>query len=163
MLLGITMLKIMAQKAVPDTPLKGDYAARDWPRCARLMGIPHVAGANVRLAALPAARAFVWLKLRDPALAERFAQIVYHAHWGEGRDMSASEALAAEGAALGIVPAALIAATQDGSVKQLLRAQVDDSIAKSVLGSPTYIIDGEMFWGADRLDQVDRWLVTGGW
>jgi 2-hydroxychromene-2-carboxylate isomerase len=32
-----------------------------------------------------------------------------------------------------------------------------------VFGSPMIIVDGEPFWGADRLDQVDGWLATGGW
>ena len=32
-----------------------------------------------------------------------------------------------------------------------------------VFGSPFVIVDGEPFWGADRLDQVDGWLATGGW
>jgi 2-hydroxychromene-2-carboxylate isomerase len=32
-----------------------------------------------------------------------------------------------------------------------------------VFGSPYVIVDGEPFWGFDRLDQVARWLETGGW
>ena len=163
MLLGISVLKVMGLKSVPDTPLKGDYAARDWPRFARLLGVRHDPAANVRLAPLPAARAFLWLKSRDPVLAKRFAQAVYAAHWGEGRDMSTPEALAAAGGVLGIDRASLIAAIGDERIKERLRAEVDSSIARGVFGCPTFIVDGEMFWGADRLDQVDRWLATGGW
>ena len=29
--------------------------------------------------------------------------------------------------------------------------------------SPFVIVDGEPFWGADRLDHVEAWLTTGGW
>jgi len=29
--------------------------------------------------------------------------------------------------------------------------------------SPYIIVDGEPFWGSDRLDQIDKWLATGGW
>jgi len=32
-----------------------------------------------------------------------------------------------------------------------------------VFGSPFIIVDGEPFWGVDRLEQVERWLKTGGW
>jgi 2-hydroxychromene-2-carboxylate isomerase len=32
-----------------------------------------------------------------------------------------------------------------------------------VFGSPFIFVDGEPFWGADRFDQVGRWLATGGW
>ena len=31
------------------------------------------------------------------------------------------------------------------------------------VGSPYIVIDGEPFWGSDRLDQVGKWLETGGW
>ena len=41
--------------------------------------------------------------------------------------------------------------------------QSDAGIERGVFGSPFVIVDGEPFWGADRLDQVDGWLATGGW
>jgi 2-hydroxychromene-2-carboxylate isomerase len=163
MLLGITMFKVMGLKAVPDTPLKGTYAAHDCPRFARLLGIPFVTEARTQFAPLPAARAFTWLKDRDPALAKRLAQAIFHAHWGEGRDMGSADAVAGEAAALGIPRADLLAAISDDAVKQRLRGHVDTAIAQGVFGAPTFVVDGEMFWGADRLDQVDRWLATGGW
>jgi len=31
-----------------------------------------------------------------------------------------------------------------------------------VFGSPYIVVDGEPFWGTDRLDQVERWLKSGG-
>ncbi len=53
----------------------------------------------------------------------------------------------------------------DGSaaVKDRLRQEVDAAIARGVFGSPFFFLDNEPFWGHDRLDQVDRWLETGGW
>lgn len=163
MLLGVSVLKVMGLKAVPDTPLKSDYAARDWPRFARLLGLPACAAANPRMAPLPAARAFTWLRERDPALAVRLAKAIYRAHWGEGRDMSSAAAVAETGATLGIDPVAMIAALADDAVKQRLRDHVDAALSKGVFGCPTFIVDGEMFWGADRIGQVDLWLATGGW
>jgi 2-hydroxychromene-2-carboxylate isomerase len=127
------------------------------------MGVPHDPAANIRMSPLPALRAFTWLKERDPALAKRFAQAVYRAHWAEGRDMSTAAAVAEVGAPLGIERGALVAATGDEAIKRRLREQVDASLAKGVFGCPTFIVRGEMFWGADRLDQVERWLSTGGW
>jgi len=32
-----------------------------------------------------------------------------------------------------------------------------------VFGSPYYVVDGEPFWGHDRLADLGRWLETGGW
>jgi hypothetical protein len=40
-------------------------------------------------------------------------------------------------------------------------AEVDLGLARGVFGSPFIIVDGEAFWGADRLPQLERWLETG--
>ena len=40
---------------------------------------------------------------------------------------------------------------------------VDAAIASGVFGSPYVVVDGEGFWGADRLWQVEEWLARGGW
>lgn len=163
MLLGISVLKVMGLKPLPDTPLKGEYLNRDTPRFARYLGVPFSTAARTQFPPLPSARAFTWLKDRDAALAKRFGQRVFAAHWGEGRDMGSAEAVAAEAEALGVPRAELLAAIETDAVKQRLRAHVEASLAKGVFGAPTFIVDGEMFWGADRLDQVERWIATGGW
>jgi 2-hydroxychromene-2-carboxylate isomerase len=40
---------------------------------------------------------------------------------------------------------------------------VDKAIAVGAFGSPYIVIDGEPFWGSDRLEQIEKWLATGGW
>ena len=42
-----------------------------------------------------------------------------------------------------------------------LRVEVEQAIARGVFGAPTLFVDGEMFWGQDRLAQVERWITTG--
>jgi 2-hydroxychromene-2-carboxylate isomerase len=54
-------------------------------------------------------------------------------------------------------------ALNDPAVKERLRTEVDAAIGRGVFGSPYIVVDGEPFWGSDRLDQVERWLETGGW
>ena len=44
-----------------------------------------------------------------------------------------------------------------------LRDRLEKAIARGAFGSPYIIVDGEPFWGSDRLDQIDKWLATGGW
>jgi len=48
-------------------------------------------------------------------------------------------------------------------VKDKTKLAVDAAIAKGVFGSPYMVVDGEPFWGMDRLDQMEKWLATGGW
>jgi 2-hydroxychromene-2-carboxylate isomerase len=47
-------------------------------------------------------------------------------------------------------------------MKARLREECDAAIKKGVFGSPFIIVDGEPFWGADRLEHVEKWLDTGG-
>ncbi|HEX6829652.1 MAG TPA: DsbA family protein, partial [Burkholderiales bacterium] len=79
------------------------------------------------------------------------------------RDIGSPEVTADVAAGLGLDRAEILAAMEDPEIKERLRKETDAAIARGVFGSPYIIVDGEPFWGADRLDQVERWLATGGW
>jgi len=113
---------------------------------------------------ITAQRAYYWLRDMDADNAKSFARGIYHAYFGEGRDVTQAEVVAeiAESEA-GVEPVEVTAAVQDQAVKDLLREATEQAIAKGVFGSPFIIVDGESFWGNDRLDEVDAWLETGGW
>ena len=66
-------------------------------------------------------------------------------------------------APLGIDRADLLAAVADQRIKDRLKAQTQAAIERGVFGSPFIVVDGEPFWGADRLAQVEAWLRKGGW
>jgi 2-hydroxychromene-2-carboxylate isomerase len=162
-LLGVSVLRVMGLKAIPDTPLKGPYMMHDVPRFARLLGVPYSERAVIKMAPLPAARAFTWAKDRDAIAAKRLAQAIFHAHWGEGRDMSSPEAVAGLAESVGFGTSDVRAAIEDELVKARLRQHVDEALGAGIFGTPSFVVDGEMFWGADRLDQVERWISTDGW
>lgn len=144
-------------------PLRGDYLRHDVVRFARLLGVPIAFSPVLPMNALAASRAYYWLLDAEPEQARALARAVYEAQWAQGRDMGAVEAVAEVAAGLGIAPEALRAAVQDPAVKERLRAETDQAIARGVFGSPFIFVDGEPFWGADRLDQIERWLEQGGW
>jgi 2-hydroxychromene-2-carboxylate isomerase len=150
-------------KPLTQTPLKGPYLLHDVPRFARLLGVPLTLPPVMPMNSLAASRACLWLDETDAALAKRLAQTLLLAHWGEGRDLSAADAVAEVAAGLGIDPDALLAAVADQRIKDRLKAQTQASIERGVFGSPFVFVDGEPFWGADRLAQIDAWLSRGGW
>jgi 2-hydroxychromene-2-carboxylate isomerase len=146
-----------------NTPLKGPYLLHDVPRFARLLGVPLTLPPVMPMNSLAASRACLWIEEADPAQARRLAQALFHAHWGEGRDLSPPEAVAEIAAPLGIGPEALLAAVADQRIKDRLKAQTRAAIERGVFGSPFVFVDGEPFWGADRLPQIEAWLSNGGW
>jgi len=161
-LLGV-IFKETGMAPLTGVPLKGEYSKRDFARSARFHGI-----ADFRMPSkfpIPTqapARIVLWLKARDPALATRVAKALYRAYFVDGIDISNPDAAAAVAASEGADAAAARAAIDDPAVKDQLKGEVDQAIARGVFGSPFVIVDGEPFWGLDRFDQIERWLATGG-
>lgn len=161
-LLG-AVFKITGAQPLPHTPMKDDYSVIDMPRAARLLGVPFVMPEAFPFASQAACRAYYWLAQDDPARSRDFAKAVFCGAFAEGRDMGSAENVIEEAGKLGVDRDALGAALQDPAVKDRLRQEVDAAISRGVFGSPFFFLDDEPFWGHDRLDQVDRWLETGGW
>ena len=49
------------------------------------------------------------------------------------------------------------------AIKDRLKEVTNDAVERGIFGSPFFLVDGEPFWGHDRMDEVDRWLASGGW
>ena len=161
-LLGV-VFQTTGQKPLVEQPLRGDYARHDFERCARFYGIPFAFPARFPVMSLAPARAFYWLVDDDPAAAKALAKAIYDAYFNGGADISKPETVIALAEPLGVDGEALAAALGDDAVKARLKAETEQAIARGAFGSPFVIVDGEPFWGADRLDQVDLWLEGGGW
>jgi 2-hydroxychromene-2-carboxylate isomerase len=151
--------KLTGQRALTEQPLRGDYARRDFARSARLLGVPLKMPEPFPFFALAASRACYWVEARSQA--KSLAKAVYHAAFGEGRDITPVQVVAEIARGLGIE--GLEQGLEQPATKAALRDATDQALARGVFGSPFFIVDGEPFWGHDRLDQLDRWLATGGW
>jgi 2-hydroxychromene-2-carboxylate isomerase len=164
MLLGVAVMKVMGLKPLLETPLKGEYVRRDVLRYARRHGVPLGRDLNASVGnPLPPARAFYWVKKHQPALAAAFAHAVYQAFWVEGRDLSTPEALAQVALPAGLTAEAVVAGAGSDEAAMLLRTAVAEALKAGIFGSPTVVVDGEPFWGSDRLEDVEAWLGSGGW
>ena len=161
-LLG-AVFKVTGGVPLAAIPLKGPYSERDMARTARLMGVPFHLPSRFPIPTQAAARVTLWVQSTDPQGAKTLANALYRAYFAEDRDISSPETTADIARDTGIDRDALLAALGDAALKDRLRREVDQAVARGVFGSPYVVVDGEPFWGADRLDQVERWLATGGW
>ncbi|WP_044559584.1 2-hydroxychromene-2-carboxylate isomerase [Azospirillum sp. B4] len=162
MLLG-AVFKTTGVSATVLRPLQGDYLRYDVVRSARYYGLPLTWPTVMPINAVAPSRAYYWTVSRDAGLARALAKALYRAHWQEGRDISGIDAVADVAAGIGIDADALRSGVQEPAVKEALRAATDAAMARGVFGSPFIFVDGEGFWGADRLVQVEGWLARGGW
>jgi 2-hydroxychromene-2-carboxylate isomerase len=89
--------------------------------------------------------------------AMRLTGAVLTAVWAEERDIADAATLdeLLDECAL---PAALAQSAQGAAVQQRYAGATQQAIAAGVFGAPSYVIDGELFWGQDRLDFVERRL-----
>lgn len=161
MLLGVA-IKAMGAIPIVDVPLKGAYSMRDFARSARFHGVPYRQPTPFPVSSVSAARAFLWLDARDPVAAKRLAAALYEAYFVEGLNISQPDVVVAVAVRQGLDADAVGAALNDPAIKERLKSEVDAALAAGVFGTPFYFVDGEPFWGADRLDQIDRWLAEGG-
>ncbi len=160
-LLGF-IFKQTGQVPPMQIPLKGEYSLYDMKRSARYHQVPLNFPAEFPKMTLTAARGFYWLKDQDPALARSFAQQVYRAYFVDNRDVGNADVIMEIATAAGIGRAAFTAALQTDAVKDRFKTENDRAIARGVFGSPYFIVDNEPFWGADRMEQLEHWLKTGG-
>lgn len=154
--------KASGNSPLVSQPMKGDYAVRDFTRTARFMGVPFKQPSRFPIGTQNAARAFYWLDDQDPMLAHEFAMICFATYFAEGIDISSAETVAELAARVGANRNEVLAAVADPVVKERLKREVDASLVAGVFGSPYIVVDGEPFWGSDRLDQLQAWLETGG-
>lgn len=148
-----------------DTPLKGDYLRHDVRRMARWFGLPFNSGGLANFSCANASRAFWLLDDLDPALAQRYAQEIFTSHHARATPPNRPEQVADAAQAVGHDPATLdlAAAVQLPEAKARLRTETDAAVQAGVWGTPSFVVDGEVFWGADRLPLLDDWLQRGGW
>ena len=161
-LLG-AVFKLTGAAPLTAIPIKGDYAQHDWERSARRYRVPFRMPVQFPFGTVTACRAFYHVQQTDPAGAVKLAKALFHAAFGEGRDICPVEAIAAVAEANGFDAEDILTGIQSAPVKELLKREVEHAIGRGVFGSPFFMINGEGFWGDDRVDEVAEWLDRGGW
>ena len=135
-------------------PAKQAYLRKDLADWARLAGIsirfpPTVFPVN----SVKAMRGC--LLLEPDGLLVPFAEAVFHAYWRDDRDISQDAVLAEICAGVGVEPERFFAGIARADIKDRLRANTEEVIARGGFGSPTMFVGGDdMYFGNDRLGLV---------
>lgn len=81
--------------------------------------------------------------------------------WAREQDMSQPELVIAAAERAGLDTAGLIESAESEAVGQAYQAAIADAVEAGVFGAPSYVLDGEIFWGQDRLDLLADALASG--
>lgn len=161
-LMGVAM-RVTGSSPVVHRPMLGEYTRRDMERSARRLGVPFAFPEPFPIATIAACRAVYWMEGVDAGAARPLARALYRAYFAGGRNISEPDVVADVAAESGADRATLLAGIQEPAVKDRLKEVTNNAVERGIFGSPFFVVDGEPFWGHDRMDEVDRWLETGGW
>ena len=89
---------------------------------------------------------------------QRLSHALLRALWAEERDTSDRKVRIAVANENDLPGETLAAAEQSASVQALYKTYSEEAERLGVFGAPTYVLEGERFWGQDRLDFLDRSL-----
>ena len=145
------------------SPLRQAYRLQDLERWRRYLDIP----LNLKPRAFPMAEilpAGAVIAVRETigdAPAIDLAHRILRALWQDEADPADPNTLATLIAATGLNADEILAAAKDPSWLEQRSVDTQAALARGVFGAPTYVVDGEIFWGQDRLDFLDRRLALG--
>lgn len=132
---------------------KGRNMWRDMERLTQRFGLPFQRPTAFPQNGLKAAR--ITLALPDGERRASFVRAVYDANFARGELIADDTVLQRICTDLDEDFAALSGAAATPAIKDALRANTDEAIAKGVFGAPSFITpDGELYWGADRLEMA---------
>lgn len=135
-------------------PAKAAYAKKDQADWARYLGLkvlyrPSVFPVN----SVKAMRACIVLAPEDKLVP--FARAVFAAYWGDDKDISQPAVLTEICDELGINATTLLAAIEQQPMKDALRANTQEAIARGAFGSPTIFVGSDdMYFGNDRMPLI---------
>ncbi|MFO0018859.1 MAG: DsbA family protein, partial [Alphaproteobacteria bacterium] len=92
----------------------------------------------------------------------RFIEALNPAIWEQELDVADAGAVAAVLTAAGFDAEALAARTQDPAVKQALIDNTERAVERGTFGIPTFYVGDEMFFGKERLGQIEEMLADSG-
>jgi len=137
---------------------KAAYMVRDVDRWAKRYGVPFRMNSHWPMPTVNAER--LCLVADEQGLAAPFALVTFAATWAEDRDINQPAELARLAEAVGLDAKAALERAQAPEIKDRLRANTDEAVARGAFGAPAIFVGDQLFWGNDRLHFVEEALAA---
>ncbi|MCM5679029.1 2-hydroxychromene-2-carboxylate isomerase [Schlegelella sp. S2-27] len=143
-------------------PQRQAYRLVELRRFSEHLGLPmNVEPRYFPVAGDDAAKLIIAVEMKEGTeAAMKIAGAVMRAVWEQERNIADESVLATLLAENGM-PAARLEDAHSQAAHERYETSTEEAIAAGVFGAPTYVIEGELFWGQDRLDFVERRLARG--
>ncbi len=149
---------MIKQNNIPfkDKPVKTAYMWRDIERRAERYGLSPKIPAPYPLPGLVLANLVATLGAEE-GWTEGYVRATYQRWFEIGEPAGEEPNISGSLEEIGRDPNQVQAAAQSERITNALSAATDEAMRLGVFGSPTFVVDGEVFWGDDRLDDAVAW------
>jgi 2-hydroxychromene-2-carboxylate isomerase len=136
-------------------PVKGRYMWRDLERICEAQRLPFRHPSQFPRNGLLAAR--IACHLSKETWIPAFVRAVYQANFAEDQDIADRRVIAACLRSVNQDAETILEAAGSAEAKTLLREQTERAVDLGIFGAPSFIVDEELFWGNDRLEEALMW------
>jgi len=152
------VFKATGNHSPAETPAKRKWMQQDLRRWAQRYSVAFNHNPFFPINTLTLMRGAAGLQAQGPIF-HKYMEAIFHAMWAEPRNLGAPDQLAAVLQQAAIDVDAFQSMVNDPAVKERLKKDTDDAVARGVFGVPTFFVGDEMHWGQDRLEFVAAALV----
>ncbi len=154
-LLG-ALLKSNGNNSPLAVPAKSRWMLDDLQQWARHYAVPFGLNPHFPLRTVELMRGLHACLQRDEALFLRHLEVLFQAMWVDGCNLADAGVLAAVLQQAGLDPLAFAALADSPEAREGLRLDTEQAVERGVFGAPSFIVDGQLFWGQDRLPFVEQ-------
>lgn len=159
MLLG-GVFKATGNHSPAEIPAKSEWSNSDTARWARRYDVPFRQNPFFPINTLALMRGAIGYQRKGEADFHRYVDAVFSAMWEQGKNLNDPNEIGKVLVGAGLGPREAMAMLDDPEVKGELKRVTEAAVARGIFGAPSFIVDGELFWGNDRLLFVEEMLAA---
>lgn len=140
-------------------PAKGKYIFDDFNRFSKRYDVPFSNNPHFPINTLLLMRGAAGLQQQQSERFLAYCTAMFDAIWVNALNMNDPATVGGALLKAGFDPQKLMALANDQATKDALKASTTEAVSRGVFGAPTFFVDGQMYWGQDRLDFVKEALA----
>ena len=152
----LVILQEMKNVPFADKPIKSAYMWRDIERRAAMYGIPAQLPAPYPAKQSVVANLVAMIGMGEGWGAD-FCRAAYRRWFQLGQETGSEPNISESLRDIGQEPGRVLALANSENAKMALAAETDAARELGIFGSPTFVVDRELFWGDDRLEEAISW------
>ncbi|WP_109478164.1 2-hydroxychromene-2-carboxylate isomerase [Paraburkholderia sp. C35] len=151
------VLQATSNRSPMELPTKRVWMVRDMKFFADRYGVPFEHNPAFPINTLVLMRGATYAA--QEGFLDRYSDAVFDAMWGHPKNMSDPNVIGAVLANADLDVKRIVAATQEPQIKEKLKADTQVAIDRGAFGAPTFFVDDHMFFGQDRIQYLEEYLV----